>query len=376
MLTIRKIRVPSGDVRVARRAADYVLNPRDAPEALARPGDVPGRASTGWLGSSRMLGRLGVSVGAPVHREELTRALQGCNALTGERVRVEGMIHHETRDENGSRCTTRVPGTKSVDLTFSAPKSVSLVWSQAEPALRQQVEEAMLDAAAAMLANMTSGNRVVADKGTLTAAKGFAAAAALHVLARAARDDPVPAPQLHVHGIVVGVERGDGFFASPELSGFFKRRAPLEGGAVARLALAERLVDLGFTVEPDGRYFAVRGVPKGLADRLSGRSREVEREVADRERQRGRNLNSLERSVVALQTRRPKNHEATPAETVAAWAACAAEFDFDTAAVEALRTGRGFNGAAIAASDRIEYLERAAGRLRLREAVAGAPARP
>jgi hypothetical protein len=199
----------------------------------------------------------------------------------------------------------------------------------------------------------------------------------------------VPAPQLHVHGVVVGVERADGFYASPELSGMFRRGAPLRGGAVARLCLAEGLAELGFGIEQSGRYFEIRGVPEGLVKAMSGRSRDVEAQVRVRERVRGTPLTNLERSVAALQTRPPKSREATMVETLAAWRAQAAEFGFGPAAVRGLlgdgagafagdvqtrraavtaaRDARGLRGVALDAG----LLECAAGRLRLAEALGG-----
>lgn len=416
MLTIRKIKIASGDLAAARRTADYVLDVADSPGVVGRALDaahghaavsgVLARPTTVWLGSAGMLARLGVREGAAVAPSELALALQGRHTRSGERVRVEGLIQRDAvdergrplHDEQGRRRTVRVPGTKSVDLTFSAPKPVSVVWSQAGPRLRAEIESAMLAAANAMLENMTQTRPVVAHRGTLLPARGFAAAAALHVMARATRGETVPSPQLHVHGIVLGVERADGFFASPEPSGMFKHGAPLEGGAVARLRLAETLVELGFDVVPAGRFFELRGVPPALLQRMSGRTRDVEARIGERERAMGRPLNGVERSLAALETRAPKSREAPLKETVAAWRASARELGFGPAAVEALRIGPGFaagvderRAAAVAAASassaassaapwagarRAVLFERAAGRLRLREAYATLDALP
>jgi conjugative relaxase-like TrwC/TraI family protein len=219
-----------------------------------------------------------------------------------------------------------------------------VAWSQARPAVRAEIEAAMLAAADAMLENMTMAKPVVAHQRALWPARGFAAAAALHVLARAAGGDAEPSPQLHVHSIVVGVERDDGFFASPELSGMFKYGAPLEGGAVARAKLAERLVDMGFEIVRTGRFFELQGVPEGLVRRMSGRTKDVEAGIRAREKARGKQLTLGEKAVVALETRVPKRQEAGLEETVAAWTAQATEFGFGPYAVDALRSGSGFSG--------------------------------
>jgi conjugative relaxase-like TrwC/TraI family protein len=397
MLTIRKILVASGDWAAARRAAEYALGAREAPEAVAgeidrERGGAPAVAGSAvptalWLGTPAMLSRLEVEPGERLGVKGLGRALQGRTAKSGVRLRREGWIQVERRGEDGK---LRVPGTRSVDLTFSAPKSVSVIWSQAEPALRGEIEAAMIAAADAVLENMTMSKPVVAHRRSLWPAAGFAAAAALHVVARAARRTPVPSPQLHVHGLVVGVERSDGYFAAPELSQMFKHGAPLEGGAVGRAKLAERLVELGFEIEQRDRYFEVAGVPAELLREMSARSREVEAGIRERERERGRALSSRQRAAIALETRLPKGRETSLARTVAAWAEAAERFGFGPERIEELRGGPGFAGrleerlAAVAsrasarrraggevtaAEARALLLECAAGRLRLEEAL-------
>ena len=353
MLTIRKIRVPSEDWACARRAADYVIDAKSSPAALPGAAEGPSAGpTTVWVGSEPMLSRLGVEPGEAVAATGFGRVLQGRHATSGERVRTEGMIHRPLTDEHGQpvldergrQQMVRVRGTKSVDLTFSAPKSVSVLWSQAEADLRAEIEAAMLLAAEAMLREMTECKPVVAYQRALEPATGFAAASALHVVARAARGETVPWPQLHVHAVVVGVGRSDGFFASPELSGMYKYGAPLAGGAVARARLAESLVELGFEIERQGRYFELKGVPRRLVERMSGRAREVAAIVAAREADRGRRLTDRERAVVAMQTRQPKSGEAPLEQSIGTWAETAAALGFDRAAAAGLRNGGGFHG--------------------------------
>jgi conjugative relaxase-like TrwC/TraI family protein len=388
MLTLRKITVASGDAAAARRAAAYLLDVDDSPAVIGAALDgVPApteavRPLALWLGTPSTLRHVGVDPHAPVERVALARAFQGRHAQTGARIRTEGLILKEVPADDGHPARVRVRGTKSVDLTFSAPKSVSVVWSQAGPETRRAIERGMVVAAEAMLGEMTLAKPVVAHQRTLHPAHGFAAAAALHVKARASEGDTIPSPQLHVHAVVVGVERSDGFFASPELSGMFRNGAPLEGGAVARARLAEALVDHGFAIDQDGRYFAIRGVSPELVERMSSRTRDVQADVERRAAQVGRPLTNLERSVAALRTRGRKSTETTAAETAAAWRAQARHAGFARAAVDALLgTGTPLDpdtlperrAATLAApakttNQRAALLERAAGRLRLTEA--------
>lgn len=411
MLTIRKIRVASGDWADATRTARYILERADAPGAFAgheltmagadlsaaRP-----QPSAVWVGSARMLDMLGVQRDAEVVSEQLALALQGRHVISGDRLRREGWIHrYRGRPARVAPVARRAPpervlGTKTVDLTFSAPKSVSVIWSQARPDLRAQIERAMILGAEAMLECMTQTKPVVARSRALEPAIGFASAVSLHVTARTAIGEQVPAPQLHVHGVVLGVERVDGLFAAPELSGMFKHGAPLEGGAVARLLLAEAMVDLGFEIESETgrgeRFFEVKEVPQGLIRRMSARARDVEAGIEAREAAKGKRLTNRERAIVALETRAPKRDDAPADLAVALWDRTAADFGFDREKVDLLRTGDGFasdlarrrTSAREAALRRLRRsgptvsvgaaralpLESAAGRLRLAEALA------
>jgi hypothetical protein len=95
---------------------------------------------------------------------------------------------------------------------------------------------------------------------------------------------------------------------------------------------------------------------------MSGRSRDVEVQVRQRETAKGRRLTNRERAVAAMQTRMPKAREASLEQTVAAWVAHAADFDFGPAAVDALRRGDGFS----ANADKRRAAVSAAARARLR----------
>jgi hypothetical protein len=254
----------------------------------------------------------------------------------------------------------------------------------------------MLEAAGAMLEWMTTTMPVVSLRHTLHPAVGFAAALALHVTARTAVGEPVPAPQLHVHAVLIGVERGDGLFAAPELSGFFKHGAPLEGAAIARARLAESLVELGFEIESETgrneRFFEICGVPGGLVGSMSARTQDVEAKLAERQAARGSSLTSRERAVAALQTRAPKQRELQSSDIAELWRREAQAFGFGPDAVQALRTAAPFGtdlesrvacvraavrrrlnnrGASASVGEaRATVLESAAGRLRLPEALA------
>jgi conjugative relaxase-like TrwC/TraI family protein len=345
---------------------------------------------------------LGVGDPSSIDIGSLARALQGLNVSSGDRVRKEGMIERpavDSRgrplyDNGGRRLKVKVKGTKCADLTFSAPKSVSVIWSQADAELQAKVEQAMLAAAGVMLGHLTHTKPIVSQRRVLSPACGFAAALSLHVSARAAAAQVTPAPQLHVHSVLLAVERTDGGPAAPELSGFFKGGAPLEGGALGRLALAEALADLGFRIDAEtgrnGRFFEVSGVPDELVAAFSQRHRDVLEEIVALEASRGHTLTSTERTIAALSTRAPKAQQSAPAAASVEWRRVARQHGFDARAVEALRRPRQRTGRPPAMRDTVlasaqsklvadaGYLgglqtavfEAAAGRLGVRDAIA------
>ncbi len=71
-------------------------------------------AQSRWHGSPQLLDRSVLSRARPVGRDELLDLMNGVSPATGEELRRAGA--------NG----TRVAG---IDLTFSAPKSVSALWA-------------------------------------------------------------------------------------------------------------------------------------------------------------------------------------------------------------------------------------------------------
>jgi conjugative relaxase-like TrwC/TraI family protein len=345
VMTVHKFAVAVGDRWTAVRRARYSLERSESPDAFARTGlaDDEGleeRANAVWLGSAETLARLGLVRGTEVGEEQLSLALQGLHAVDGHRVRRPGTKQVASGEigPDGKPVMVSRKVVNSVDLTFSAPKSVSVVWSQAGSELRRGIEQAMIDAANAGLEHMLLTKPVIQGQGV--PASGFAASASLQVTARRAHGDVVPAPQLHVHGVVVGVDDGESL-RTPDTAALMKHDAPLEGGAVFRARLAERLVELGFQIRActgrGGRFFEVMGVPDGLIDRMSPRAREVRRMIAQIEERTGERLTGREVGAVALLARTAKTTELAAQEIARVWDAQAQDFRFDEHTVEGLR---------------------------------------
>jgi hypothetical protein len=233
VLTLSKVVVEVGNRADAARAGDYRLEPDAAPEAFARAdyqleveqakraAERPG--SSLWLGGGGALARFGVRRGEAIEREQLIAVLQGQHVRTGEQLRRPGSPKREARDDNGEALLDeeglpvieKVNGVAHVEMTLSVPKSVSVLWAMADDRDRALIENALLEAAERTVRYMARNKAVVHRRGKDGArvrepATGAAVASSLHVTARRARGDRAPAPQLHVHNLVIGVTRTDG----------------------------------------------------------------------------------------------------------------------------------------------------------------------
>ncbi len=91
--------------------------------------------------------------------------------------------------------------------------------------------------------------------------------------------ETAPDPQLHSHVVITNAIREDGRIVAVASRPIF--RSAREVGAYYRSALAHQLQQRGYAIErgtgKHGRYFEIAGVPRGLLDAFSARSREVAR---------------------------------------------------------------------------------------------------
>jgi conjugative relaxase-like TrwC/TraI family protein len=364
LLTLSKIVVEIGNRADAARAGDYRLESAAAPEAFARADyqleaeqaerAVQRPSSSLWLGPQDALARFGVRRGEAIEREQLIAVLQGQHVQTGEQLRRPGSLKREARDENGEALLDeqgrpvieKVTGVAHVEMTLSVPKSVSVLWAMADDRDRVLIENALLGAAERTVQYMARNKAVVHRRGQDGArvrepAAAAAVASSLHVTARRARGDRAPAPQLHVHNLVIGVTRTDGKLVAADSWEWFRHDAALEGGAVFRNQVADALVQAGWAVRSGTgdrrRYFEVLGVPEALCEVFSPRSREVADARARVERELGVRLQGGALAVLAKETRQAKDHDLDPSRLREVWDALAEEHDFGPGAGSRLR---------------------------------------
>jgi conjugative relaxase-like TrwC/TraI family protein len=285
-----------------------------------------------WHGSPALLAQLGLSTDRPVEREDLAALMGGVSPRDG----------HELRRAGGDG--TRVAG---VDLTFSAPKSVSALWAVSSPYERARIEAAHTKAVAGAIARTERDVELVRTRidGELRweRASSLLAAEFVHTSSRLTRDQErggVPDPQLHSHVVVLGAERRDGRYVAVDSRELF--RAARANGAWYRADLAEGLQQLGLEIRSgtgrDRRYFEVAGIPEQLSERWSMRGVEIERAARAFRTRYGRDPRAGELGSITKGTRGTRG-QATTVDVERAWRAVGEEHGLSREQAQSLYSG-------------------------------------
>lgn len=158
------------------------------------------------------------------------------------------------------------------DLTWSVPKSVSVLWSQASPQIRAQIE-IELRCSVRQATNYLATVGVVSRRGTDGVVRENARlvfACFEHSTSRAMD------PQLHVHSILINLGiRPDGSTGTLEPRELYRHQ--LAAGALFRAELAARLErSLGLRARRSDRCFEIVGVPAVLIETFSKRRAQIE----------------------------------------------------------------------------------------------------
>lgn len=212
------------------------------------------------------------------------------------------------------------------DITASAPKSLSVVWSQANPEIRSVIQECHRTAVRAMvqyLEDTAAWTR--RGKGGHKREKASLVVACFEHGTSRAND-----PQLHTHCLVLNVcVRADGSTGTLESRSLYK--AKMAAGSIYRAELAYQLERrLGLVCEREKSWFGLRGVPKPLTDEFSKRRQVIEEKLAAEE-----SVDPKRAAELAISTREAK--ETRPrAELFDEWQKVGRKFGFTGKDVEQL----------------------------------------
>jgi len=287
--------------KLAAGQQSYYLNAvANGVEDYYKRGEAPGR----WVGSGAH--RLGLA--GRVGDDDLHAVLSGADPHSGRLL------------AGGGR---RVPG---FDATFSAPKSVSLLYAFGDDAVRAAAvvaHEAAVDAALGYLERHAAMGRRGWGGRVQVATDGFIAAAFRHRTSRAGD------PQLHTHVLIANMARGsDRQWGALDgrLLYLHKRTAGYLYQAQLR---AELVRSLGVEWSPVRKGLAeIAGIPPTVLRGFSRRRVEIEAAMAER------GVHTVEGAQVAtLATRTAKAEPRSDAELRRDWATRASELGFEPAAV-------------------------------------------
>lgn len=188
--------------------------------------------------------------GSTVQRGELARALTGYHPTTGKPLAKNAGADHK-------------PGT---DLTFSAPKSVSVAWASAPENLQKEISAAQQKAVESAIKYAEQSGAFVQREGHAGVQKvahdEIAAASFEHSSSRNGE------AQLHTHAVFVNLSENGKRVD-------FDARNKMALGAFYRAELASEMQRLGFAVEADGKSFRLSDVPVSLEKELSTRAAEI-----------------------------------------------------------------------------------------------------
>jgi conjugative relaxase-like TrwC/TraI family protein len=286
---------------------DYYLSPD------GEPTQAPGQ----WLASPDTLARLGIE-GSSIEGQDFIALMEGRHPRSGEFLRRAGA----TGGRGGG-----------IDLTFSAPKSVSAVWALGDATQRREMEAAHTAAVSEAMAYLTETvptvRRRYGGKQVEEHAREVVAAEYRHTTSRGVLAGDAPDPQLHSHVVITNAIRDDGKIVAVASRPIF--RSAREVGAYYRSSLAHQLQQRGYAIErgtgKHGRYFEIAGVPRGLLDAFSARTREVARAAERFRAQWGRAPERGELRALKLENRKAKVL-VTRTDLQSAWKDTAARFDF------------------------------------------------
>jgi conjugative relaxase-like TrwC/TraI family protein len=217
------------------------------------------------------------------------------------------------------------------DLTFSAPKSVSILAEVGQDERIHDAHQRAVSEALDWTEDNSIGARVPSTAGTIFERTGSMLVARFTHHTSRNQD-----PNLHTHALVANATlTPEGQWRSVHSREFFNNK--MAAGQIYRAALARELLALGYVIEKthtDGR-FEVIGVPKELVDEMSSRRTQIESKLAEW------GAADAETAAKAALVTRPHKRDVPLSHLIAAWrqATNARGFDVDDLVAAAKERG-------------------------------------
>ena len=217
------------------------------------------------------------------------------------------------------------------DLTFSAPKSFSLVWANVDRASRESLEEACqraTDFALGYLQEKAAFSRV-GEGGTELVRSKLVASKFFHSSNRSGD------PQAHVHAVIKNVGLcDDGVWRTLQGRYFFDYK--MTAGALFKLKLSEEVQRLGYRVKQGKDSFEIVGVSKNLCESFSTRSQQIEKRLGELGYTRDTASPEMIQKVT-LETRQSKKHSSESRRSFAEWQKMSRELGFGPSELAKIR---------------------------------------
>ena len=192
-------------------------------------------------------------------------------------------LAHNLHPQTGQQLTTYTRDNRrvGVDMTFSAPKSISLARELAGPNNEgdPRIEEAHREAVKYAMSLIEKGMEARVRKGGAFSNRTTGNLVAYHVTHRDTRinaDDGHPDPQLHEHVFVFNAsfDLVENQWKAAEIAQI-KKDAPYYE-AIYHNRLASNVKDLGYGIERRGKSFEIAGISQELRDKFSRRKQYID----------------------------------------------------------------------------------------------------
>jgi len=267
--------VASISARGSAKAALAYYDHLQRDDYYTREGEPPGR----WAGR----GAERLSLDGPVAKAEFEAALDGRDPKTGEQL-----------VQRGGRSRSHDAGW---DMTFSAPKSASVLWALSEPAARREIKKAhrvAVTTAGQFLENEAAWCRRGKGGAIKEPTTGLLIANFDHHTSRALD------PQLHTHSFIFNLaSRHDGSWGAIVSKKLYQ--AQKQVGAVYRNKLASELERQGYRLDRQGDEFRVVAIPRHVERAFSKRRQAIEESAQEHGYKTAKGM-----ELATLRTRRAK----------------------------------------------------------------------